>query len=39
MGNSLQLPYEKNRGTVWDLTNQIAGFQIWTNQKAGFGTT
>ena len=28
---------KKNRGTVCGVTNQIAGFQIWTNQKAVFG--
>ena len=28
---------KKNKGTVCGVTNQIAGFQIWTNQKAVFG--
>ena len=36
---ALLIKEQKNRGTVCGVTNQIAAFQIWTNQKAGFCTT
>ena len=29
---------KKNMAAVWDLTNHRAGFEIWTNQKAVFGS-